>query len=347
MKTLQDQVKLGGLTLKNRLCVPPMVVFNLSEPDGFVSEGNIAHYRSLAEGGFGLIIQEATCVSPDGLLHDSQLGLWKDEQIPGHQKIVEAVHAAGSKILVQIHHAGLVSSGQRHLCPSPYVLGETKGEEMSLLDIQQVKTDFANAAYRAKQAGYDGVEIHGCHGYLLSQFMNNRVNRRQDHYGDPMALTLEIFHLIRSLCGHDFLVGVRLGGFEPDLTAAIDHAKALEQAGADFLDISYGFSAEMDTDAPGDPQLKDIIRAAGAIKAQVSCPVFAVNGICTPEEAKNVLNKTNVDMIDIGRSALVDTSWAKKALAGEMPGKCLHCKSCQWRFDFRKCPGRIMMEKEK
>lgn len=344
MKTLKDGVKVGGLTLKNRLCVPPMVVFNLAEADGFVSQGNIAHYRSLAEGGFGLIIQEATCVSPDGLLHHSQLGLWKDEQIPGHRAIVDAVHKAGSRILLQIHHAGLVSAGERHLCPSAYHLGEIQGEEMTLLDIQQVKTEFANAAYRAKQAGYDGVEIHGCHGYLLSQFMNSRVNCRMDHYGDTMALTLEIFHLIRSICGHDFLVGVRLGGFEPDLASAIDHAKALDQAGTDFLDISYGFSAEMDCDAPGDPELKDIIRAAAAIKKAVSCPVFAVNGICTPEAAETVLEKTDVDMIDIGRSALVDPQWANKALSGETPGKCLHCKSCQWRFDFRKCPGRRMLE---
>ena len=93
--------------------------------------------------------------------------------------------------------------------------------------------------------------------------------------------------------------------------------------------------------------MKDIIRAAGAIGEAVSCPVFAVNGICTPEQAQSVLDKTGVDMVDIGRSALVDPAWAKKALAGETPGKCLHCKVCQWRIDHNKCAGRILMERSK
>lgn len=347
MKRLSDGVKIGGLTLKNRICLPPMVVFNMALPGGVVSPGNVDHYRAMAEGGFGLIIQEATCVSPEGLLHDSQLGIWSDDHIPGLREITDAVHENGSTIVVQIHHAGIVASGDRHLCPSPYRWNDRVGEEMTLLDIQQLKTDFVNAAYRAKQAGFDGVELHGCHGYLLSQFMNSRINRRSDHYGDPMALMLEIYHLIRSVCGNDFVVGIRLGGFEPDLGSAIDHAIALDEAGIDFLDISYGFSGEMDTEAPGDPELKDIIRAAGAIKNAVSCPVFAVNGICTPEEAQNVLDKTGVDMVDIGRSALVDPAWAKKALAGEAPGKCLHCKVCQWRIDHNKCAGRILMERAK
>ena len=351
MKRLGDPVTLGRVTLKNRICLPPMVVFNIAQPEGFVSQANVAHYRAMAEGGFGLIIQEATCVSPAGRLHESQLGIWSDDQIPGLREITETVHNQGGKIVVQIHHAGIVSCGEDHPCPSPYVFrgkdGEIHGREMTLTEIQQVKTEFANAAYRAKQAGYDGVEIHGCHGYLLSQFMNRRVNQRQDHYGTPMALTLEIVHLIRSVCGQDFLVGIRLGGFEPTLADAIDHAKALEAAGIDFLDISYGFEGEMEKQAPGNQALRDVIRAAGAIKANVSVPVFAVNGICTPEEAELVLAETDVDMVDIGRSALVDPAWPNKALAGETPGRCLHCRVCQWRIDRTKCAGRLMMEKDK
>ena len=345
MKQLTDAVTLGQVTVKNRICLPPMVIYNLSLPGGIASEENVVHYRAMAEGGFGLIIQEATCVSPEGLLHPSQLGIWSDDQIPGLRRITDAVHGAGSRILVQLHHAGLVACTERHFCPSPYEKGAVTGEEMTLADIAKLREDFVSAALRAESAGYDGVELHGCHGYLLSQFFNCRVNRRRDPYGDGLSLVLEIFRAIRQVCRPDFLVGIRLGGFEPALSDSIRHARALDAAGIDFLDISYGFSGEMDTAAPGNPDLKDIIRAAGAIKAQVSCPVFAVNGICTPAEAEQVLGETDVDMADIGRSALVDPNWPKKALAGAVPGTCLHCKTCQWRIDRKRCPGRMIMER--
>lgn len=344
---LGEPLTIGQVRLKNRICIPPMVLYGPKGPEA--TETHVAHYRALAQGGPGLIIQEATCVSPEGRLSPGQLGIWSDGQIPGLRAIAEAVHQAGCPIFVQLHHGGLVSVGERHLCPSPYTLhlaqGERTGTEMTREEIHRVREDFIAAARRCRQAGYDGVELHGCHGYLLCQFLNLRVNRREDEYGEPTRLLREIIEGIRSVTTRDFVLGVRLGAFEPDLAAGIAHAKALEAAGAEFLDISYGFSGEMETDAPGDPALPDVIRGAGEIRRQVSVPVFAVNGIRTPAQAEYVLEQTRVDMVDIGRSALVDPSWPRKALTGQQPGKCLGCQVCQWRIDASRCPGRRAMEK--
>ena len=138
--------------------------------------------------------------------------------------------------------------------------------------------------------------------------------------------------------------GRRISVVEDDPEVA--HAKALADYGIGFLDISYGFSGEMDLTAPGDPDLMDIVRAAGAIRKAVDVPVFAVGGIRLPEDAQRVLRETNVDMVDVGRSALVDPEWPNRARRGEKPGKCLDCKVCQWRLDREKCPGRKMLEKE-
>lgn len=349
--SLFDPMDIGKVRLKNRICIPPMVIYGISDESGMVQPENIAHYRRLAQGGAGLIIQEATCISPEGRLSMDQLGIWSDEQIPGLRAITDAVHEEKCPIFVQLHHAGVVSIGADTLCPSDYAFetprgGFKRGREMTKDEIFRIRDAFIAGAVRAEKAGYDGVELHGCHGYLLCQFLNNRVNRRTDEYGAPMTLVLEILKGIRASVSRDFVVGIRLGAFEPALADGIAHAKALEQAGIQFLDVSYGFAAESDPTAPGDPAILDVIRGAGEIQKAVSVPVFAVNSIRTPEQAREILEKTGVTMVDIGRSALVDPAWPNKARAGQQPGKCLGCKVCQWRIDREKCPGRLLLRRQ-
>lgn len=351
IKTLGDSLRIRNLTIKNRICVPPMVTFSLnSSEEGMSSDKNVNHYRSIARGGVGLIIQEATCVSPNGKLSQTQLGIWDDAHIEGLSKIVDAVHGEDCHIFVQIHHAGVVGIDENPLCPSAYTLkrkdSEVMGREMSLGDIHTIQNDFILAGKRAFDAGYDGVELHGCHSYLISQFLNKRVNTRQDIYGtDPLRFVTEIVDGIRSETSEDFVIGIRLGGFEPTLEDGIRHAKHLDEHGIDFIDVSYGFYQELDPFKPYDFPLKDVIYAAAVIKKAVSVPVFAVNQIRLPEDAKEVLAVTDVDMVDIGRSILVDYDWANKALSGITPGKCVDCKSCTWRYDHTKCPGRILLQR--
>ena len=120
----------------------------------------------------------------------------------------------------------------------------------------------------------------------------------------------------------------------------------MENLGLEFLDISYGFAGAMEREAPGNPCFSAAVRAAAAVKEVVAIPVFAVDGIRTPEEAERILTETDVDMVDIGRSALVDPDWPRKALTGREPGRCLDCKTCQWRIDASRCPGRLALKKQ-
>lgn len=344
MKQLSDSLTIRHTTIKNAICLPPMVCFKYGSKSGEVSDPNVEHYRAIARGGAGLLIQEATCISTDGKLDAMQLGIWSDDQIAGHARIARAVHDENAAIVMQIHHAGVVGIAQQPLCPSAYPYEEKIGKEMTLEDIARTQRDFIQAARRAELAGYDGVELHGCHRYLISQFLNKRVNKRQDEYGaSPMKYVTEIIDGIRGVTSDDFIVGIRLGGFEPTLEDGIQYAVALEQAGFDFINVSTGFGSETDPYKPDDFPYESRIYAAGRIKKAVCIPVFAVGNIRTIEDAQDVLQRTGVDMVDVGRSMLVDPQWANKALRAQQPGKCVGCRECRWNAD--RCPGIKLMER--
>jgi NADPH2 dehydrogenase len=350
MKKLFTEFQIKNVKLKNRICIPPMVI-GFAE-DGFVAPENVERYRELAKGGAGLIIQEATCVNKEGRLSEKQIGIWKEEHIDGLKDIVKAVHEEGSKIFVQIHHAGITGIAEKPLCPSPYEYqgygGSVVGREMTLEDIKTIQYDFIEAARRAQEAGYDGIELHGCHGYLISQFFNKNINKRSDIYGkNPEKFVTEILEGIRKVTTEDFIVGIRLGGFEPTLEAGLHYAKILEENGIDFLDVSFGFFSEQVIDVKEGYEFSNAVYAAEKIKETVSVPVFAVNGIYSTETAEAVLNNTNVDLVDIGKGALINPNWANDAKAGKDTGKCLSCAKCMWFGQGKVCPGKVLFEKAK
>ncbi|GKX68517.1 NADH:flavin oxidoreductase [Inconstantimicrobium mannanitabidum] len=348
MKKLFTEFNLKNVSIKNRICVPPMVI-GLTD-DGYVTAENIARYKELAKGGAGLIIQEATCINMDGRLSPKQLGIWNDEQIKGLKSIVDAVHAEDCKIFIQIHHAGVVGISEAPLCPSAYEYtgyGKTVvGREMTEEDIKSVQNDFIQAARRAYEAGYDGAELHGCHGYLISQFLNKNINKRTDEYGkNPEKFVTEILDGIRKVTPKEFVVGIRLGGFEPTIEAGIHHAKVLEQSGIDFFDVSYGFSIEQEMHVSEEYKFSNAIYAAEKIKEVVSVPVFGVNGIYSAETAEAVLNETNIDIVDIGKGSLINPNWANDAKNGKDTGKCFNCAKCMWFGQSQVCAGKVMFEK--
>lgn len=351
MSRLFTPWSLKGRTIKNRICVPPMVCFGWSDESGAVSDRHVEHYRAIAEGGAGLIIQEATCVDPDGRLSMDQLGIWEDTQIEGLKKIVDAVHGAGVPILVQIHHAGVISDTENRVCPSDYSCVhkgvEKHGRELTVEEIRRIEEEFIEGARRAWEAGYDGVEIHGCHSYLISQFLNWRVNRRTDEYNsESMTILKNILDGIRKAVPGEFIVGIRLGAFEPGVTEGIAHAKWLEGQGIDFIDVSYGFDLEAKREKPEGYPYAEAIYGAERIKKEVSVPVFAVFGIKDGETAEHILEDTNVDMVDIGRGVLVNYNWANDVKEGKDPGKCLVCKTCMWRVDPDRCAGKLLYAKK-
>ncbi|MDP4144919.1 MAG: NADH:flavin oxidoreductase [Bacillota bacterium] len=348
MNKLFSEYSIKNVKIKNRICVPPMVISLGNE--GYVTLENVNRYKELAKGGAGLIIQEATGINKEGRLSQRQLGIWNDDQIEGLKDIVNAVHAEGAKIFVQIHHAGVTGIAEQPICPSSYEYqgyGRTVvGREMTIEDIKAVQKDYIEAGRRAYEAGYDGIELHGCHGYLISQFLNKRVNKRTDEYGrNPEKFAIEIIEGIRKVTPEEFIVGIRLGGFEPTLEDGLHHAKELEKSGVDFFDVSYGFFNEQEIHMSEEYKYSNAVYAAEEIRKAVSIPVFAVGGINSAELAEEILNETKVDLVDIGRGVLINPNWANDARGGRDTGKCLNCPKCMWFGQSKTCSGKVLFER--
>ena len=339
-------LQIKNLTIKNRFAVPPMVCFHWTDDNGYVTDKNIDHYRELAKGGFGLIIVEATAITKRSRLADTELGIWEDGQIEGLKKITDVIHENGAKTFIQLLHAGGNGIDPTPDAPSSTVYRDRNhAVEMSKDTIKRTIDDFVKAALRAKKAGFDGVELHGCHGYLISQFCNSRTNLRTDEYGENKALfAIETLKAVKEACGDDFVVGIRLGAFEPLLEDGLRNAEAIKDC-TDFIDASYG--GDCDSCAPEGFGLSDAVYGASKIKELLpDMPVFGVHNINSAEDVKAAL-ATGIDMVDIGKAALVDPHFAGHILAGEPYGQCLHCNNyCRWNpwemaDPDKKCPGYL------
>lgn len=349
---ITDSVKIGNITVKNRLAIPPMVCFGWSTDDGFVSENHINHYREYAKGGFGLIIVEATAVDKYARLAPSEMGLWDDSQIEGFKKMVKEIHDNGSKAFIQLVYAGASSFDPIGNAKAPSAVEYYPGHfgvEMTKEDIKEAKEAFVKAALRAKEAGFDGVELHGCHGYLISCFFNSRKNKRTDEYGkDHSLFAKETLQEVRKACGKDFVVGIRLGAFEPTLDDALIHAKEIAPY-TDFLDVAYG--GDSDAFKPDDFYSSPAVYGASLIKKELpDMPVFGVHMINSKEDVEKAL-ATGIDMVDLGRVSLVDPAFANHIINNEPAGKCMQCKGyCKWNPGTHenpdsKCPGAIAFNK--
>ena len=340
-------ITIKGKNIRNRAVMPPMVCFGKASKDGFVTDKHISHYEARAKGGTGLIIVEATSVQQDGRLSDDQLGIWSDEHILGLRKITDACHQNGAVVILQIHHAGLKTPSSVAEVPvAPSKSDEKVSRELAIDEIEAIKLDFVKGALRAKEAGFDGIELHGAHGYLLNQFASSITNHRSDEYGGDlnkrMKLPLDIIGEIRKELGHeDFIIGYRMGGNEPTLKDGIKIAKLLEEAGVDLLHISSGISSP-DIPLPETPKsfpFNWIVYCGTEIKKNVSIPVIVVNGIRTIDQAALIIENRLADFVAIGRGHLVDSAWANKAMNKLEAVTCLECKPrCHWFEDGDLCP---------
>lgn len=356
MSNLFSAITIKSTRFKNRIVMPPMVCFGYAGEDGRVTEKNIAHYEARARGGVGTIIVEATCVNQNGRLSPTQLGLWSDEFINGFSKIAQTCHQYGAKVLVQIHSAGLMapkSVTEDTVAPSDYT-GKSRfgtaisARPLSLNEIHQIQDDFAAAAVRAKKAGLDGVELHGAHGYLISQFFSPLRNHRLDSYGGSLAnrtrFASEIIPKIRKAIGDDFIIACRIGCNEPDLQTSIEIAKRLEAAGLDLLHVSTGVDTNPVTTKDGpfqvplDFKYNWVVFGGTEIKRNVSIPVIVVNGVRTPEQAGYLVENELADFVALGKGLLVDPEWANKAQAKQNISTCISCKVCAYFRPGATCP---------
>ncbi|MGB8706350.1 MAG: FAD-dependent oxidoreductase [Dehalococcoidia bacterium] len=342
--------RIGNLELKNRLVMPPMAT-NYATEDGEVTQRQIDYYEERAKGGVGLIIVEFSVVdSPIGKGAMRQIVIDHDRFIPGLSKLAAAIKRHGAKAAIQIHHAGRQASsvitGLQPVAPSPVpVLGGEQPRELTLEEIGALIRRFGEAAERAKRAGFDGVEIHGAHGYLISQFLSPLANHRQDAYGGSVEkrarFLLEVIKAVRSKVGKDYPVWCRLsameigadGGITVEETQTV--AKLAEKAGVDAIDVSAHLVRPARRPPMAQPPCS-LVPLAEAVKKIVSVPVMAVGRI-PPELGEGVLRDGKADFIAIGRGLLVDPYLPQKAETGktEEIRPCICCLTCldsiRWR----------------
>ncbi len=348
MPSLYSSYTLKGHQVMNRLVMPPMVCFNWSDDNGNVTDEHITHYEKRGLGHVGLVVVEATAISKIGRLAPSQLGIWNHEQVEGHSKIARALGTQGTKSLLQIHHAGdkaPKSVAPEPLAPSTYDLHDGRSTKaLTLGEIKGIQKEFLIAALRAEEAGYDGIEIHGAHGYLINQFLSPLTNHREDLYGGSLENRLrfiqELLTLLKDHLPEDFIIGYRHGGNTPTLSEGIEISRELEKMGVDLLHISAGIAEEKDLPKPPESFPHSWIVYAGVeTKKSVNIPVVVVNGIRTPEEAEPLIEKDLSDFAAVGRGLLVDSQWIHKGEQGRAVNPCLRCKPrCFYLSDGKKCP---------
>lgn len=350
LQHLLAPIKIRSLTIPNRLVMPAMGTA-LGNTDSTVSEANLAYLQRRAKSGAGLIITEITEVHPLGSAAPRCLGVWDDKFIPGLKKLADGVHAEGAKIAMQLHHTGrenyLLQKKNQAIGPSAipsYIFGFLgTPREMTLADIEETIAAFGSAAVRAQKAGFDAVELHGAHGYLLMQFLSANCNQRTDQYGGDFRgrarFMIDCLKEVRRQVGNDFPLSIRVSGEEyikhgytiTDMQTIIPDLVA---AGADMINVSFGThgspAVNIDTPNPSAPvEYAPGFKAflSRKVKEVTNVPVISVGRHVDPIAMDEVIARGDADLIAVGRQHLADPDFLKNAQAGH-PEETLACLAC-------------------
>lgn len=327
MKKILEPIKINGMELRNRMIVSAMVT-GYANVDGTASEKYIAYHEAKAKGGWGLIITEDYIISPTAGASAPLPALYDDSQIASHQQLTQRVHQAGGKIAAQLYHAGRETvstvTGVQPVAPSA-IQDPTMPEQpraLTVEEILEIEDQFAAAAWRAKQAGFDAIEIHGAHGYLVNQFVSPFSNKRVDHYGGSLRnrarFALEIVEKIRKMVGPAYPILYRMSVQEYiEGGLALEEAKAfaqmLEAAGVDMLHCSQGVYTSIETVVPPFGVTRGaFVENAAAIKSVVRIPVSAVGRINDPDLAEAILCSGKADLVTMARASLADPEMPNK-----------------------------------
>jgi 2,4-dienoyl-CoA reductase-like NADH-dependent reductase (Old Yellow Enzyme family) len=295
---------------------------------GEVTEELVKHYVERASGGPGLVIVEHSYVSREGRASERQLGIYDNKLLPGLTQLSQAIHRKGAAAAIQISHAGSSTTTEiansLPIAPSPIRNPKNKAFDvpraMSVREIRTVIDAFAKASGRAVEAGFDAVEIHGAHGYLIGQFLSPLTNLRLDEFGGVLEnrarFAIQVIEQVRQEVGRDFPILYRLGcddmlpgGLTLDEGKRI--ARMVIDAGVDILDVSGGLGGSI---PPGTTTPGFFVSQAEAIRKAVNNPVIAIGGITTPEVADNIVRERNVDLVAVGRSLFENPLWGAEAV---------------------------------
>lgn len=327
MKYVTSKLETSKITFHNRLVLPPMDC-GTADAEGLVTEKTLKHYEKLTKSGcFGMVIVEHTNIAMDGKATKRQLSVAEDRMVEGLRKVVDVIHSNGSKAVLQISHAGSeavrANTGTDSFAPSVVAIPGRKAADRAMTkeDIDRIVQQFAAAAKRAVEAGFDSIQIHSAHGYLLNQFYSPLTNLRTDEYGgsleNRLRIHLEIIKAVKECVGEKYPLELRLGACDymeggNTLEDGAAAARILAEAGIDILDISGGMCG---TEIKGrEKEQGYFYESSEAIKKVVDIPVILTGGIREIEVVEELLVSGKADLIGIGRAMIRDAEWAKKAL---------------------------------
>jgi len=347
VNTLFDETSINGMTLKNRL-VRSATWEGMCNTDGKPTEKLISYYREMARGGIGLIISGYTFVSPEGKQLPGKMGIHTDVFADVMKAMTDAVHEEGGRICIQLVHAGgqtdAANAGRQPLAPSALKIDQYPElpAEMTGEDINRVVTAFGDGARRAKAWGFDAVQLHGAHGYLINQFLSPLANKRQDEYGGSVEnrcrFLVEVYGAVRSAAGPDFPVMIKLNGSDNlagglSLQDAVFAAKTLDKAGIDCIEVSGGTPASGDQsparikiDTPDKEAYN--LSLAKQIRAEVNCPIMVVGGFRSFEVAEKTVRES-ANYVSMARPFIREPGLVKRWQDGDRsPAHCISCNGC-------------------
>jgi NADPH2 dehydrogenase len=320
MAKITDELVIRGNHIKNRIVMAPMVTFSFHGDNGsYYGKQHIEHYTKRAKGGTGLIIVQATSVF--GAVDST--GMWSTGDIKALKQIASNCHEYGATIMMQLH------------------CGNENINEFSTAEIHSMQTNMKQAAIRASEIGFDGVEFHFAHGFTLCKFLDAAYNRRTDQYGgdaiNRTRILTEILPEIRNNTHKNFIVSVRMGEYLPESKDGIEVAKTFEKAGIDLLHISFGMQPPTHP-VPEGFTCSPMTYSGCKIKKEVNIPVIAVNEIRTEAQVRFLIENDYVDFAAIGRGMLADPEFANHVIHSEPVNTCSGCKNCFWFTDDTLCP---------
>ncbi|HWQ49744.1 MAG TPA: NADH:flavin oxidoreductase [Methanosarcina sp.] len=320
MTVITDELVIRGNHIKNRIVMSPMVTFSFHGDNGsYYGKQHIEHYTKRAKGGSGLIIVQATSVF--GAVDST--GMWSAGDIAALKQIATNCHEYGAMIMMQLH------------------CGNMDINELSAEEIHSMQMNMKQAALRACEMGFDGVEYHFAHGFTLCKFLDASYNRRTDQYGgdalNRARVLTQVLPDIRNNTHKNFIVSVRMGEYLPESEDGIEAAKTFEKAGIDLLHISFGMQPP--TNPVPDGFICSPMTYSGCkIKKEVKIPVIAVNEIRTEEQVRFLIENNYVDLVAVGRGMLADPDFANHVINSEPVNMCLGCERCFWFTDDTLCP---------
>ena len=363
MSALFEPYTLKDVTLRNRIAIPPMC--QCMAENGMVNDWHLVHLAGLARGGAGLVVVEATAVSPEGRITPGCAGIWSDAHAQAFVPMVKAIKDAGSVPGIQIAHAGRKASANRPwegddhipdghpagwptIAPSPVAFGANLPKvpkQMSLEDIARVRQDFVDAARRARDAGFEWIELHFAHGYLGQSFFSEHSNQRTDEYGGSFEnrsrFLLETLAAVREVWPENLPLTARFGVIEYDgrdeqtLSESIELARRFKDGGLDLLSVSVGFTIPQ-TNIPWGPAFLGPI--AERVRRESGLPVTSAWGFGTPQLANAAIETRQLDLVSVGRAHLADPHWpyfAAKELGVEKASWTLPAPYAHWLERYR------------